>query len=126
LAFRADLKDTVFVLRPDQQARVASVHARGADGKLSPIEFSMPQAPEFFMGGGGLYAIGRDYRALLRALLGGGKLDNAQILKPETATTMNRGPSTRHGRRNQPPCKGSPSGGAPRPPRMRPNAMVGR
>lgn len=84
------MKDTVFILRPDQQARVASVHARGADGKLSPIEFAMPQAPEFFMGGGGLYSVGRDYLAFLRALLGGGKLDNAQILKPETVAMMNR------------------------------------
>ncbi|WP_395715177.1 hypothetical protein [Reyranella sp.] len=35
----------MFILRPDQQARVASFPARGADGKLSPIEFAMPQAP---------------------------------------------------------------------------------
>lgn len=41
----ATKQDTVFILRPDQQARVASFPARGADGKLSPIEFAMPQAP---------------------------------------------------------------------------------
>ena len=58
------MKDTGFILRPDQQARVASVHARGADGKLAPIEFGMPQAPEFFMGGGALYSTGRDYMTL--------------------------------------------------------------
>jgi CubicO group peptidase (beta-lactamase class C family) len=84
------MKDTVFILRPDQQARVASVHSRGADGKLSPIEFGMPQAPEFFMGGGGLYSTGRDYLAFLRMLLGGGRFNNAQILKPETVALMNR------------------------------------
>jgi len=84
------MKDTVFILKPDQQARVASVHARGADGKLGPIEFAMPQAPEFFMGGGGLYSTGRDYLTFLRMLLAGGKLNNAQILKPETVALMNK------------------------------------
>jgi methyl acetate hydrolase len=84
------MKDTAFILKPDQQARVASVHARGADGKLSPIEFAMPQAPEFFMGGGGLYSTGRDYLTFLRMLLAGGKLNTAQILKPETVAMMNK------------------------------------
>ena len=84
------MKDTVFILKPDQQARLASVHARGADGKLAPIEFAMPQAPEFFMGGGGLYSTGRDYLTFLRMLLGGGKLGNAQVLKPETVAMMNK------------------------------------
>jgi CubicO group peptidase (beta-lactamase class C family) len=84
------MKDTVFILKPDRQARVASVHARGADGKLAPIEFSMPQAPEFFMGGGGLHSTGRDYLTFLRMLLAGGKLNNAQILEPETVALMNR------------------------------------
>jgi methyl acetate hydrolase len=84
------MKDTGFILRPDQQARLASVHARGADGKLSPIEFGMPQAPEFFMGGGALYSTGRDYLAFLRALLGNGKLGTAQILKPETVALVNK------------------------------------
>jgi CubicO group peptidase (beta-lactamase class C family) len=84
------MKDTVFILKPDQQARVASVHARGADGKLTPAEFAMPQAPEFFMGGGGIYSTGRDYLTFLRALLAGGRLNNAQILKPETVALMNK------------------------------------
>jgi methyl acetate hydrolase len=84
------MKDTVFILKPDQQARVASVHARGAGGKLTPIEFAMPQAPEFFMGGGGLHSTGRDYLTFLRMLLGGGKLGNAQILRPETVALMNK------------------------------------
>jgi CubicO group peptidase (beta-lactamase class C family) len=84
------MKDTGFILRPDQQARVATIHARGADGALKPIEFGMPQAPEFFMGGGALYSTGRDYLTFLRALLAGGRLNNAQILKPETVALMNK------------------------------------
>ena len=84
------MKDTVFILRPDQQARMASIHARGADGKLNPIEFGMPQAPEFFMGGGALHSTGRDYLTFLRMLLAGGKLNNAQILRPETVALINK------------------------------------
>ena len=84
------MKDTGFILRPDQQARVATIHARGADGALKPIEFGMPQAPEFFMGGGALYSTGRDYLTFLRALMGGGRLNNVQILKPETVAQMNK------------------------------------
>ena len=84
------MKDTVFILRPDQQARLASVHSRGADDKLSPIEFGMPQAPEFFMGGGALYSTGPDYLTFLRMLLANGKLGTAQILKPETVALVNK------------------------------------
>src|SRR5262245_61667157 len=84
------MKDTVFILRPDQQARLASVHARDKDGKLNPVEVGMPQAPEFFMGGGALYSTARDYLTFLRALLGGGTLNNAQILKPETVALINQ------------------------------------
>ena len=46
----------------------------------------MPQAPEFFMGGGALYSTGRDYLTFLRMLLANGKLGTAQILKPETGS----------------------------------------
>jgi methyl acetate hydrolase len=84
------MKDTVFILKPDQQARLATVHSRGADGQLKPIEFGMPQAPEFFMGGGALYSTGHDYLTFLRMLLAGGKLNGAQILKPETVALINR------------------------------------
>ena len=46
-----------------QQARLASMHVRDADGTLPSIDFEMPQAPEFFMGGGGLYSTGPDTSA---------------------------------------------------------------
>jgi methyl acetate hydrolase len=40
------------------------MHARGADGSLKPIEFEVPQEPEFLMGGGGLYSTGPMQRLL--------------------------------------------------------------
>ena len=48
------MADTGFIIGPDQRARLVSVHARKPDGALEPIEFGVPQDPEFFMGGGGL------------------------------------------------------------------------
>ena len=65
------------------------MHARRPDGSLQARSpFEMPQEPEFFMGGGGLYSTGPDYLRFLRMLLGGGQLDGAQVLRPETVAEM--------------------------------------
>jgi CubicO group peptidase (beta-lactamase class C family) len=64
------------------------MHARGADGKLSPMPFELAQEPEFHMGGGGLYGTAPDYIRFLRALLNGGELDGSRILKHETVKMM--------------------------------------
>jgi CubicO group peptidase (beta-lactamase class C family) len=84
------MKDTNFVLGPDQIARLVSMHARGPDGGLAPIEFGIPQEPEFFMGGGGLYGTGRDYLAFLQMLIHGGEFNGARILRPETVAQMSK------------------------------------
>ena len=85
-----DMNDTGFVLRPDQRTRQAAMHARQPDGSLTPIPFEIPQAPEFFMGGGGLYSTGPDYLRFLRMLLGGGQLAGVRVLQPETVDDMSR------------------------------------
>jgi CubicO group peptidase (beta-lactamase class C family) len=82
------MKDTGFVLRPDQKNRLVTMHARKPDGGLDPIEFGIPQEPEFFMGGGGLYGTGRDYLAFLQMLMHGGEFNGARILRPETVAQM--------------------------------------
>jgi methyl acetate hydrolase len=82
------MKDTGFVIGPDQQARLVTVHARKPDGGLDPIEFGIPQEPEFFMGGGGLYGTARDYLAFLQMLMHGGEFNGARILRPETVAQM--------------------------------------
>ena len=84
------MKDTDFVIGPDQRARLVSVHARKEDGALEPMEFGIPQEPEFFMGGGGLYGTARDYIAFLQMLLHDGKVGSAQILRPETIAEMSK------------------------------------
>jgi methyl acetate hydrolase len=82
------MADTGFVLRADQRSRLAAMHARGADGKLQTIPFELPQEPEFFMGGGGLYGTARDYLRFLDMILGGGTAGGVQVLKRETVREM--------------------------------------
>jgi len=67
-----------------------SVHARKEDGGLDPIEFGVPQQPEFFMGGGGLYGTARDYLAFLQMLMHGGEFNGARLLRPETVAQMSK------------------------------------
>jgi methyl acetate hydrolase len=84
------MDDTGFVPNPEQQARLASMHQRQADGGLL-AQPSSPLSPrEFFAGGGGLFSTGRDYLSFLRMLLHGGRLGDARILKPETVALMSR------------------------------------
>jgi CubicO group peptidase (beta-lactamase class C family) len=84
------MRDTAFVIGPDQRRRLASMHVRHPDGSLEAIAFEVPQEPEFFMGGGGLYGTGPDYLRFLRMLDGGGQLDGVRILAPETVAEMTR------------------------------------
>jgi CubicO group peptidase (beta-lactamase class C family) len=84
------MQDTSFVLLPAQRSRLVSMHARGADASLTSMAFEVPQEPEFFMGGGGLYSTGPDYLRFERMVLGRGTLDGAQILRPGTVDEMSR------------------------------------
>ncbi|MBM3622337.1 MAG: beta-lactamase family protein [Alphaproteobacteria bacterium] len=80
------MQDTSFRLRPDQQARRATPHARQPDGTLQTMTLVRSEEPEFLGGGGGLFGTIPDYLAFLRALLaqGGG------LVKPETFAEMAR------------------------------------
>lgn len=82
------MKDTGFATTPGQRARQASVHQRQADGSLQPQPLETPFTPEFWAGGGGLYSTASDYMTFLRALLHGGALNGARILRPETVALM--------------------------------------
>ena len=82
------MNDTAFVLGSQQRAREASVHRRGPNGALTaePLEQNSPR--QSFSGGGGIYSTAPDYLTLIRALLAGGALDGARILRPETVALM--------------------------------------
>ncbi len=84
------MKDTAFTISPGQRARLAAVHQRGDGGVLTPIQFEIPQEPEFLMGGGGLYGTAADYLAFCRMILGGGALRGARVLRPETVALMSQ------------------------------------
>ena len=75
------MNDTAFVLKPQQREREASVHRRGPNGVLTaePMEQNSPR--QTFSRGGGIYSTATD-STLLRALLAGGALDGARILRP--------------------------------------------
>lgn len=84
------MTETTFRIRPDQRPRLAAMHARAADGRLTPMPFEVPQEPEFHMGGGGLYGTAADYLAFCRMILNQGELNGARVLRPDTVKLMAR------------------------------------
>jgi methyl acetate hydrolase len=82
------MNDTSPTITEKQRARQASLHRRGAGGRLVPQPFEKLNEPTSFSGGGGIYSTAPDYLTLLQALLNGGSLRGASILRPETVTAM--------------------------------------
>jgi methyl acetate hydrolase len=82
------MTDTGFSITDAQRVRQASLHVRQADGKLLAQKLEKPKAPSAPSGGGSLYSTAPDYLALLQALLNGGSLRGASILKAETVALM--------------------------------------
>lgn len=82
------MDDTGFALSEKQRAREASLHVRETSGHLvpQPLEKQVPQTS--FSGGGGIYSTAPDYLTLLQALLNGGSLRGAEILRPDTVALM--------------------------------------
>lgn len=83
------MRDTSFLVHPDMRPRLATVHARTPAG-LQPLDLEPNPPREFFPGGGGLHSTARDYIRFLQMLLGGGALDGARLLRPETVALMLR------------------------------------
>ena len=83
------MDSTAFKLTDDMRGRMAQVHQRDEDDRLAPIEFEIPQEPEFEMGGGGLYSTVGDYLIFVRMMLNQGRSDDgAALLQPETVELM--------------------------------------
>jgi CubicO group peptidase (beta-lactamase class C family) len=82
------MNDTSFKVSAGQRARLAVVHQRDASGALAPIEFELPQEPEFLMGGGGLYGTVGDYLAFARMIMQGGRYRGRQLLRTDTVDLM--------------------------------------
>ena len=84
------MKDTSFKISPSQRARLATVHQRGEGDALAPIEFGLPEDPEFLMGGGGLYGTAGDYLTFARMIMQDGSFKGVQVLRPETVALMSQ------------------------------------
>ena len=84
------MKDTGFKLSAAQKARASAVHQRDDKGVLAPVEFGLPENPEFLMGGGGLYGTASDYLAFAQMIMNGGTHKGAQVLRRETVDLMSQ------------------------------------
>ncbi len=73
-----------FTRTPAMRERTAAIHARGADGSLTPLDLALPDEPEIDMGGHGLYATIGDYMKFIRMWLNDGAGPNGRVLKAET------------------------------------------
>jgi CubicO group peptidase (beta-lactamase class C family) len=82
------MKDTSFKLSSSQRSRLAAVHQRDASGTLAPIEFGLPEEPEFLMGGGGLYGTARDYLAFAQMIMQDGSFRGNRVLRADTVALM--------------------------------------
>ena len=79
------MDDIAFTRTDAMKARTATIHARGDDGSLSPMDdFALPDDPEVHMGGHGLYATVPEYMKFIRMWLNDGDGPNGRVLKPET------------------------------------------
>jgi methyl acetate hydrolase len=82
------MNDIGFKITDPMRQRLVGMHARGEDGSLAPIPFEVEQAPEFHMGGGGLYGTAADYIKFTQMILNKGRGNGNQVLKPETVALM--------------------------------------
>lgn len=82
------MNDTGFKISDAMRKRLVGMHARGEDGALATIPFELEQAPEFHMGGGGLYGTASDYIKFTQMILNKGRGNGNQVLKPETVALM--------------------------------------
>jgi methyl acetate hydrolase len=78
--------DEIAFTRSDaMKARTATIHARGEDGSLTPMDdFALPDNPEVDMGGHGLYGTIPEYMKFIRMWLNDGNGPKGRVLKPET------------------------------------------
>jgi methyl acetate hydrolase len=82
------MNDTGFKISDAMRKRLVGMHARGEDGTLAAIPFELEQAPEFHMGGGGLYGTAADYIKFTQMILNKGRGNGNTLLKPETVALM--------------------------------------
>ena len=83
------MNNSAFKISADMRTRLSRMHARTPDG-LVPIEFEIPQAPEFEMGGGGMYSTVGDYLKFVQMLLNDGTGNGNRVFKKSTVDLMTK------------------------------------
>jgi CubicO group peptidase (beta-lactamase class C family) len=85
------MPDTQFWTDPAKVARVVRLHTY-ADGRIVPAGEPrvLTAPPRFLAGGGGLVSTAPDYYRFCQALLQGGQLEGARILKADTVKLMRK------------------------------------
>lgn len=78
------IENMSFILREDFRPRLAEMHARGADGSLTPMGLELPSPPEVDFGGHGLYGTVGDYMKFIRMWLCDGDGPNGRVLQADT------------------------------------------
>ncbi|MDN5000939.1 serine hydrolase domain-containing protein [Bradyrhizobium sp. GCM10027634] len=78
------MASTTFEINDAVRSKLAGMHARNADGSLTPMDFELPASPEVHMGGHGLYSTVGDYMRFIRMWLNDGNGPHGRVLKPET------------------------------------------
>jgi CubicO group peptidase (beta-lactamase class C family) len=84
------MTDTTRRMTAEQRANATPVHVRGEDGAWFATDIDWEQEPGCWGGGYYLYSTPRDYLRFQRMLLGGGVLDNVQILEGSSVDTAFR------------------------------------
>ena len=83
-----EMTDTAFAPTPSMTERAASLHARGVDGYLTPIQRPVIEEPEFEQGGSGLFSTMLDYSRFIQMILNDGELDGVRVLEAATIEQM--------------------------------------
>ena len=87
-----DMKDTGFYVSREKLDRLASVYGPVQGGGIQKIDDEqanqVKRPPTMLSGGGGLVGTASDYFRFCQMMLGGGALDSARLLAPETVDFM--------------------------------------
>ncbi len=79
------MKDTGFVLTPEQSSRLVTIYQSTPNG-LQPA--NRPASTTYFSGAGGLMSSAEDYLQFAQMLLNGGELNGKRLLGPRTIELM--------------------------------------
>ncbi|MEZ5939356.1 MAG: serine hydrolase domain-containing protein [Hyphomonadaceae bacterium] len=84
------MTDTGFWVPEDKAQLVVAIHTYNENGEIVALPESPTRTspPSFLSGSGGLYSTAKDYWRFAQAVLNGGSLDGATVLKPETVEVM--------------------------------------